>query len=234
VENRRGAHRRAPTGILGLLGLAALGLAGAASAQDTGPYLLLGSGFGIVGDLETDLGPDTADIEYDDAGLADLSLGWRVLRHLRLEANVNYRQHHIANVDGEGLDGFAHKGDLHVLGALGNVIVDYPLGAQIERDSLPYGIPYVGVGVGMLWTKPRAELRTTPERKIRGEGTEFAWNVLAGVDVPLTRRVGLQIGYRYLESLDQSWKLRVGASTTGDVDSPYRAHEGRVGLRIGY
>ncbi len=235
MVNRRGLRRRAPIGSLVLAALAALGAsATAATAQETGPYVLVGSGFGIVGDLETDLGPDTADVEYDDAGLADLSLGWRVLSHLRLEANLNYRQHHIANVDGEGVDGFAHKGDLHVLGALGNVIVDYPLGAQIERDSLPYGIPYVGVGVGMLWTKPRAELRTTPERKIRGEDTEFAWNVLAGVDVPITRRVGLQLGYRYLESLDLSWKLRVGASTTGSVDSPYRAHEGRVGIRIGY
>ena len=234
MKIRSGIRRRAPIAVLLLAALAAFPGAAPAAEGESGPYVLVGSGFGIVGDLETDLGPDTADIEYDDAGLADLSLGWRVLRFLRVEANVNYRQHHIANVDGEGVDGFPHKGDLHVLGALGNVILDYPLGAQIERDSLPYGIPYVGVGVGLLWTKPRAEIRTTPERKIRGEDTQFAWNVLAGVDVPITRRVGLQVGYRYLEALDASWKLRVGASNTGDVDAPYRAHEGRVGIRIGY
>ena len=201
---------------------------------ETGPYLLIGSGFSVVGQQETKLGAVDADIEYADAGLADLSLGYRVLPHLRIEANLNYRQHHIENIDSEGPTEFGHKGDIHAIGALGNVLVDYPLGRQIERDSIPFVIPYAGVGVGVLWTKPRAELRTVPEQKIRGESAEFAWNVLAGVDIPVTRRTGLQIGYRYLESLDQSWNLRVGASSAGNVDAPYQAHEGRVSLRIGY
>ncbi len=222
--------------LLWIVALVSMGLSASAEdfVQETGPYLLLGSGFGIVGQQETQFGGTDADIEYQDAGLADLSLGYRVMTHLRVEANLNYRQHHIENIDAEGLAGFAHKGDINAIGALANVLVDYPLGRQAERDSIPFVIPYVGVGVGVLWTKPRFELRTTPEQKVRGESQEFAWNVLAGVDVPITRRVGLQVGYRYLESLDQSWMLRIGADSAGDVDAPYQAHEGRVGIRIGY
>jgi opacity protein-like surface antigen len=208
--------------------------AGDADASRSGPYVLIGSGFGVVEKQDTELGSNDVELDYDDAGLADLSLGYRVLPFLRVEANVSYRQHHIENINAEGLAGFSHKGDIHVIGGLANFIADYPIGEQIERDSIPMLVPYAGFGFGVLWTKPRAELRTTPERKIRGEGTEFAWNLLAGVDIPITRRVGLQVGYRYLESLDQSWKLKIGASSAGDVEAPYRTHEGRVGIRIGY
>lgn len=234
MVNRRATRRRAPIGILLCAGLASLGFPGAAAGQETGPYVLFGSGVGVVGSSDAEIGSDEVDIEYQDGGLADLSLGYRIARHVRVEANLNYRQHHIDNIDGEGVDGFAHKGDVHALGALANVLLDYPLGAQIERDSLPYAIPYVGVGIGVLWTKPRAELRRAPVRKIRGEETEFAWNVLAGVDVPITRRVGLQVGYRYLESRDARWQLRTGETQVGYVDAPYRAHEARVGIRVGY
>lgn len=234
MVNRRAVRRRASIGFVLSLGIASIGLATGAGAQETGPYVLIGSGVGVVGSSDAEIGSDEVDIEYQDGGLADLSLGYRVLPHVRVEANVNYRQHHIDNIDGEGVDGFAHKGDVHVLGALANVLLDYPLGAQIERDSLPYAIPYVGVGIGVLWTKPRAELRRTPERKIRGEEAELAWNVLAGVDVPITRRVGLQVGYRYLESRDAKWQLRTGDALVGYVDAPYRSHEARVGIRVGY
>jgi len=226
-------RRLAPFWLL-LVGLGALGAEAEEPVVETGPYLVVGSGFSVVGQQETKLGADDADIEYDDAGLAELSLGYRVHSHVRVEANLNYRQHHIENIDFEGPTEVSHKGDIHAIGALANVLVDYPLGRQIERDSIPILVPYAGVGVGVLWTKPRAELRTTPEQKIRGESAEFAWNVLAGVEIPITRRAGLQIGYRYLESLDQSWNLRIGASSAGSVDAPYQAHEGRVGLRIGY
>lgn len=226
-------RRLTPFWIFALV-LGALGASAEEAVVETGPYLVVGSGFSVVGQQETKLGADDADIEYDDAGLVELSLGYRVHPHVRVEANVNYRQHHIENIDSEGPTEFSHKGDIHAIGALANVLVDYPLGRQIERGSIPILVPYAGVGVGLLWTKPRAELRTTPEQKIRGESSEFAWNVLAGAEIPITRLVGLQIGYRYLESLDQSWKLRIGSSSAGSVDAPYRAHEGRVGIRIGY
>jgi len=219
-----------------LFGLAwtALFAAVPARAQETGPYGLVGSGFSIVGRQDARFGTAPTDAEYDDAGLADVSLGWRVLPNFRMEANVNYRQHHISDVRAEHVQGFAVKGDLHVLGALANLIVDYPLGEQVDRDSIPFAIPYAGVGVGMLWTKPRAELRLSPEQKVRGDDTQFAWNVLLGVDIPITRRVGLQFGYRYLEALDPTWELKVGGGSAGDVDAAYLAHEGRVGLRFGY
>ncbi len=187
-----------------------------------------------MGSRDAEIGSDELDITCRDGGLADLSLGYRVARHVRVEANVNYRQHQIDDINGERVDGFAHKGDVHVLGALANVLLDYPLGAQIERDSLPYAISYVAVGIGVLWTKPRAELRQAPVQKIRGEEAELAWNLLPGVEVPITRRVGPQVGYRYLESRDAKWHLRTGETLVGYVGAACRAHEARFGIRIGY
>jgi opacity protein-like surface antigen len=147
---------------------------------------------------------------------------------VRVEVNVNYRNHTVENVHYR-----PHRGDFHFVAGMANVYLDHPIGRQIERDDIPFLIPYVGGGVGVLWSKARAEVGL-PDRKIRGESAEFAWNLMVGTEIPITRRVALNVGYRYLESLDHRWLLRDGGSAAGDVDGAYLAHEGRVGLRIGY
>lgn len=215
----------------------------AAVERDTGPFLYLGSGFSVADQQDTRINDPTRppppptvpalggvdfDVEYQDAALAEIGLGYRVMRHLRVEANVNYRSHTIENVQYR-----PNRGDLHFVAGMANVYVDYPIGRQIERGNLPILMPYLGGGVGVLWSKARAEVGL-PDRKIRGSSTELAWNLMVGTAIPITRRVALDVGYRYLESLDHRWLLRNGGSAAGDVDGAYLAHEGRVGLRIGY
>ena len=214
-----------------------------AAAGETGPTLYVGTGFSVAGEQDTKIhdstqpappvtnpalgGPDF-DFKYQDAALAEIGLGYRVMPHLRVEANVNYRGHTLENVQYR-----SGKGDVHMIAGMANVYADYALGGHDEAGEIPIVIPYVGAGVGVLWTKPRAEVGF-PDRKIRGEGNEFAWNLMLGTEIPITRFVALNIGYRYLESLDQRWRVQDGASGVGSVDSAYRTHEGRVGVRIGY
>ena len=217
--------------------------ANVARAGVTGPTLYVGTGFSVAGEQDTKIhdstqpvpppanpalgGPDF-DFKYQDAALAELGLGYRVMSHLRVEANVNYRAHTLQDVHYRG-----GSGDVHMIAGMGNLYADYPLGGRGETGAIPILIPYVGAGVGVLWTKPRAEVKF-PDRKVRGESSEFAWNVMLGTEIPITRFVALNFGYRYLESMDARWLLKSGASGVGDVDSAYRTHEGRFGLRIGY
>ncbi|MBY0399665.1 outer membrane beta-barrel protein [Myxococcota bacterium] len=217
--------------------------AGDAPTSETGPTLYLGSGFAVAGRQDTRINDPTKpppppsvpalggvdfDVEYQDAALAEIGLGYRVARHLRVEANVDYRSHTIENVAYR-----PHRGDFHFVAGMANVYADHAIGKQVERGDIPILIPYVGAGVGVLWSKARAEVEL-PNRKIRGESAEFAWNVMVGTEIPITRWVAFNVGYRYLESLDHRWLLRNGANTAGDVDGAYRTHEGRMGLRIGY
>ncbi len=217
--------------------------ANVAIAGDTGPTLYVGTGFSAAGEQDTriydptrpappptspQLGGVDFDFKYQDAALAELGLGYRVMSHMRVEANVSYRGHTLQNVQYRG-----SHGDVHLIAGMANVYADYPLGGQGETDEIPFLIPYVGAGVGVLWSKPRAEVEF-PARKVRGESSEFAWNLMLGTEIPITRFVALNFGYRYLESMDARWLLRNGANGVGDVDSAYRTHEGRFGLRIGY
>lgn len=237
--------------------------ASAAFAADTGPILYLGTGFSIAGEQDTRIDdaqrppppgglPQYSGVDFDvyhqDAALAEVGLGWRVAPHVRVELNANYRDHRVDN-----LKYLTSRGDLHFLAGMANVYVDYPLGRQEENDDLPILLPYAGVGVGVLWSKARAEfdysyVTDTPanalirQRKIRGASAEFAWNVMLGTQIPIARHVALDLGYRYLESRDHNWMVRRNVANVlpgdseqvGSVDSAYRTHEGRVGLVVSY
>ncbi len=231
---------RCPAAVLIALLLAAKSVP---ATGETGPTLYVGSGFSVAGEQDTRINDPTRpappasapalggvdfDFKYQNAALAELGLGYRVMSHLRVEANVSYRQHELENVQYR-----AGKGDVHFLAGMANLYADYALGGHGENEQIPILIPYVGAGVGVLWTKPSVEV-SFPDRKVRGEGTEFAWNLMMGTEIPITRFVALNFGYRYLESMDQRWLLRNGSNGVGDVDAAYRTHEGRVGLRIGY
>jgi opacity protein-like surface antigen len=221
--------------------LAAGVAADVATAGEMGPTLYLGSGFSIAGEQNTKINDPTApaspipafnqndfDFKYQDAAIAEVGLGWRLMRHLRVEANVNYRHHTLENVQYR-----PHRGDLHFLAGMANVYGDYPIGGDAASGEHPLLVPYVGAGIGVLWSKAQAEVEI-PNRKVRGESAELAWNVMLGTAIPITRWVSLDVGYRYLESLDHRWLLRNGASAAGNVDGAYQTHEGRMGLRIGY
>lgn len=234
----------------------------AAAAADTGPILYLGTGFSIAGEQDTRItdsqrptppanfpvyGGADFDIYHQDAALAEVGLGWRVAPHVRVELNANYRDHRVDNIKY-----LTARGDTHYLAGMANVYVDYPLGRQVEKDDLPILLPYAGVGVGVLWSKSRAEFdypyvasTASPlirERKIRGESAEFAWNVMLGTQIPISRHFALDLGYRYLESRDHRWMVRQNVATSGGGDSQgvgaadgaYQTHEGRIGLIVQY
>jgi opacity protein-like surface antigen len=217
-----------------------------ASAQDADPedesrsvrgvYVYLGTGFSVVGEQNTDIPiadpvftTADRDIQYEDAAIAEVALGYRFSQNIRAEINSSYRAHAVKDLPDTG-----HRGDIHAVAALANVYYDYPIGKGGGDYDVPMFVPYIGAGVGVLWTKPRSELVFPEGFKLRGESAEFAWNVLLGVEIPITDYFGIQVGYRYLEALDHRWNLRDGARAASGIDGSYLAHEGRVGFRFGY
>lgn len=212
------------------------GRAAGGDAETTGhfgPYVGLAAGpSGMLerdGRLVTRTGSSiNGRVQYQDGSMVELSLGLRLNRHLRVEASTAYRRYEIQDISLG-----PHDGDLQTVTGMLNGIAEWPMG---EWNGLPTFVPYLGAGVGLLWAKPDAELYTdrAPLLEVEGSSVEFAWNVQVGFEIPITRWLGLRMGYRYLEALDSSWNARLGGVSVGDVDQTMRAHEGRFGLRFGY
>ncbi|MFK7894863.1 MAG: outer membrane protein [Myxococcota bacterium] len=233
--------------MLAFIASAGLCVSGAAAQEDDaaaepapkgtqGVYVYLGTGFSVVGEQNTDipLADDSfrtadQDIQYEDAAIAEVALGYRFTTNIRAEVNASYRAHAVKDLPDSG-----HRGDIHAVATMANIFYDYPIGKGGGDYDVPMFVPYVGAGVGVLWTKPRSELEFPAGLKLRGESAEFAWNILLGVEVPITDYFGIQVGYRYLEAMDHRWNLRDGARAVSGIDGSYLAHEGRVGFRFGY
>jgi opacity protein-like surface antigen len=94
--------------------------------------------------------------------------------------------------------------------------------------------PYAGVGIGIGW----AEIEGS-----RGEasGTNFAFQVLAGIDIALTDRLSLLTGYRYLDageiSEDGAFYLTDGryiAAADGEYSFDLQSHNFEAGLKYSF
>lgn len=118
------------------------------------------------------------------------------------------------------------------------------LNAYYDIPSENVWHPYVGAGIGLAHHDARANTRVsgvtpftpnTDSHKFsdRNSAWNFAWNLGAGISVPLETGIDLDIGYRYSDFGDVSMKLmntQTGARVTNNVDST--AHEILFGLRF--
>lgn len=96
--------------------------------------------------------------------------------------------------------------------------------------------PYVGVGIGGLSGKvdffaPRAPFPTeAPRQLINASDARFAYQLMAGVAIPVSRRLKLTAQYRWLDAGTLRPLDARGQQTTSD----YRGHHIDLGLRIGF
>jgi outer membrane protein OmpA-like peptidoglycan-associated protein len=135
------------------LAAAAAGLLSAlpmvASAQPvTGPYVGLGAGINLFHDT-TSRGFRINDEDIGAVGLG--SLGWGFGNGLRAEVEGNYRESEIDRIAGPGSGGIVGtSGYVRNYGVMGNVLFDLDFSSFGFR---PGGfMPYVGAGVGYVWT----------------------------------------------------------------------------------
>jgi outer membrane protein OmpA-like peptidoglycan-associated protein len=145
------------------------------------------SGFGRSGSVEFNLG-------YGGA----LSLGYGFGNGLRAELEGSYRYNEV-----DGASGFAgggafgqFRGSRQTYGVMANVIYEF--------DVSPRFRPYVGAGAGWMWTEYHAVRATNSVARIGSDDTDsnFAYQLIAGVSVPLSQRWALTLDYRFMQVLD--------------------------------
>jgi opacity protein-like surface antigen len=204
---------------LGLVACAAL--APAAARANDGLYLELqgGGSFWQDADVSVDgVGSGTA--EFEDGWNAGAALGFRIFEMLRLEAHASYRQADLDRVDvgplsvsGEGFAGAA--------AVLGNAYFDIPVPLPIK--------PYVGggAGVAIFWADVDGN-----SIDVDDDDTEFAWNVMGGVFIPVLRHLELDVRYRYLRSDDPEVDADFLGLGEGTARAEFEVHEVVGALRV--
>jgi len=205
---------------LACLGLASsIGLAPIPALANDGLYLELQGGGSFFEDADVSVaGVDVGTAEFEDGWNAGGAIGFRIFELLRLEAHGSYRQADLDRVGPISVSGDSFAGAAAVLG---NVYLDIPFPLPIK--------PYVGAGAGVaiFWADVDGN-----SVDLDDEDTEFAWNVMGGVFVPILRHFELDVRYRYLTSDDPEVDADVFGLGSGTVRAEFEVHEVVGALRV--
>jgi len=227
--------------------LFALALCGADAAQaqlyfrgDIGASISTGANFGdnessnflICGNA-----PCTAPGRFPDFGNAVVlgaGMGARMGPNARIEAALAYRGYSLRALDA-GAPAAEFKANISSASAMANAYYDFTGGGWV---------PYVGVGIGaaqnridtLSFSDGFSFFGSVPG----GTKSGFAWSVMAGAGLPLSRDTVLDFGYRYIDL--GKVEIPAGGAVTVNgviVPPPYggatgnlRAHEFIVGVRF--
>lgn len=193
--------------------LAALMTGAAASLAwaTEGWYGRLDAGYSVDGALKASGG----DFDFDNDWSGHAAAGYAFKNGFRVEAEGAYRQNDLSDI----------KGDATATAAMANLYYDFNRDGAIQ--------PYVGIGVGgakIDVSGAAASLVTFDDND-----TVAAYQGMAGVAIPLTDRLDLDVGYRYFKAPDASFAGRVSDGEGGfnafRFDGDYEHQAVTVGVR---
>ncbi|MBX7540465.1 outer membrane protein [Qipengyuania sphaerica] len=200
--------------------LAACAVPTAAEARDGAAYVELGAGLTLADDSEFDSAadPDFDDITvewgngFDIAGAAGYDFG-----AFRAEAEVAFKSHGYDRVlDGATvvLDGDDDVDfDFNTWSVMLNALVD------IGPDESVNG--FVGGGLGFSGTELDVRERTDGiEETTNDSDSAFAWQLLAGVRVPVSDRIDAGLKYRYFNQSGLGFVI----SDDDDFNTDFSSH----------
>ena len=200
-------------------------LCGQVQAQHSGPYVgaLLG-GNALVDAKSTDSRGDFA-LTFKPALLGSAVLGWdfepgNSMGEGRVELEYSHRSNSLDRAKfSEG--SFTGEGSMTADSLLFNFFGVVHNGSRWS--------PYAGVGIGVARVEASG-LQVSGYSMAGGSSFVFAYQVGAGVDVALTNRLNLDLGYRYFGSSRPKFTEVAGSKFELD----YSNHSAVLGLRVGF
>lgn len=114
--------------------------------------------------------------------------------------------------------------DINTVSVMFNMLKEVPFGKRGGATG------YFGGGIGYASTTMDGDIDT-----ILYSDTDagFAWQLIAGVDIPVTERLALFLQYRYMVLSDLSFTTDFGDFTQSTEDNP-ASHAVQVGLRVSF
>ena len=192
-----------------------------ASAAIATPAMARDDSWYIEGDFGGLIVEDMHKLANSTSGLLDHKMGYDIggivgydFGMFRLEAEASYRR--AANekftTTATSYSGAAIDGSTSALSFMLNGLLDFG-----PDDGLQ---GFVGGGVGVGRAKVRSILATSAPLSINDSDSDFAWQALAGVRMPVTDNVDVGLKYRFYNQADVD--LVNGAGTA--LQSKFRSH----------
>jgi opacity protein-like surface antigen len=128
----------------------------------------------------------------------------------RSEVEVNYRRNDVNSITA-GTDPKA-SGSTQAFTFLGNAIYDF------DMPGWSWTTPHVGAGIGVAHLT--AKQRIAGATVLNSSDTQFAYQGIAGLRVPLAPSWALDLDYRYLATTDPTYRSPAG----NRVSSAYSTH----------
>jgi opacity protein-like surface antigen len=170
----------------------------------------------------------TASVDVEDGFLAGLTLGIRPYPWLRAEAELSGHWHEIvgeADLTATGLPipvSVTLFGDINSYFALANLWFDIPVDSEAK--------PYIGGGLGL--GRISGSIDTAQDLPILDDrGTNFAYQLGAGLRLRVAPNATGEIGYRYkaIEPMELEITTLLGNT---EMESHYRSHNLLLGLQF--
>ena len=138
--------------------------------------------------------PTSMRASYDIGGGASFYVGTRLPLGLRLEGEALYRYLPFTDVTLAGTGAAAH-GCTQMGGPMVNLLWDLPV------PSFPFR-PFIGGGIGGLYTASKLNDATNANTYYRNHNWAFAYQLLAGAELPLSQSSRFTAMYRWLNVND--------------------------------
>jgi opacity protein-like surface antigen len=185
--------------------LLAAGINPAAAADEANRWYIAGMvAHDDWSDYPVDAGPVLGDIELDESFSGGLALGWHAVGPLRFELEYFSR-----SADAEAFPALAFEelsGSIDLQTLMVNALFD------LELDGFA-AVPYAGVGAG--WAGAEVDDIDSGILSFDGDEDVFAWQVMAGVAVPLVEQWTFSLDVRYLETEKVGFDVGPGAVVSG-------------------
>lgn len=208
-----------------VLVLAMAALAAPAQAEDTeGPYVRIDGGYSVAGNGEiATTAPIGVNTKLDDGYLVSGAFGYATSAGFRIEGEVSHRWNKLKPSTTLDRDGKVSATSLMLNGY-------FEFGGS---DSMVR--PYVGAGAGVAFTRTKAK-NSTPviPVSIDDKSTSFAYQLMGGVAVDVSKDVTLDVGYRYFAAPSIKGVTLAPPATSTAFESDYKQHAVTVGLRFGF
>ena len=196
-----------------------------ASAEHSGPYLgLIGGGNIIMKAKSTDSQGDFS-FKFDPSYLMGAVVGWDLSReNSEAQGRVELEYSRRSNPLNEA--GFV-EGSIKGTGKVGSDSCLMNLYAVYRDQSILS--PYIGVGAGAAFVKA-SDLAVAGNAVGHGSSTVFAYQFGTGAELALSRRVSLDLGYRFFGTI----KPKFTESNGDKFRMEYFNHSAVLGVKYGF